>query len=145
MVQGSFFTRFDKGPNISWMSADGSGEPEGVLERDNWQSPTSVSSNGKVLVFEEWTKRGDMDIFTLPLDGKAKPEPFHVTQFNERHRSFHRMETGLPSPPIDPEETRSMRNAIRQKGASSRSQQTVADVRSGHPIAERSSIAKETR
>ena len=80
-----FFTRFDKGPNISWMSADGSGEPEQVLERDNWQLPTSVSSNGKVLVFEEWTKRGDMDIFTLRLDGKAKPEPFHVTQFNERH------------------------------------------------------------
>ena len=83
-----FFTLFDKAPNISWMSADGSGEPEQVLERDNWQLPTSVSSNGKVLVFAEWTKRGDMDIFTLRLDGKAKPEPFHVTQFNERHPVF---------------------------------------------------------
>ena len=50
--------------------------------------PASVSSNGKVLVFEEWTKRGDMDICTLRLDGKAKPEPFHVTQFNERHPVF---------------------------------------------------------
>ena len=83
-----FFTLFDKAPNISWMSADGSGEPEQVLERDNWQLPTSVSSNGKVLVFAEWTKRGDMDIFTLRLDGKATPEPFHVTQFNERHPVF---------------------------------------------------------
>ena len=71
-----------------WISADGSGKPERVLEREEWQQPASVSSNGKVLVFAEWTKRGDMDIFTLRLDGKAKPEPFHVTRFNERQPVF---------------------------------------------------------
>ncbi len=84
-----FFTAFQaEGVNIWWISSDGTGEPERVLERDYFQFPTSLSSNGKVLVFEDWGERGDRDIFTLRLDGKAKPEPFHVTQSNERHPVF---------------------------------------------------------
>ena len=74
--------------NIWWSSADGTGEAERVLEREHFQFSTSLSSNGKVLVFEDWGERGDMDIFTLRLDGNAKPEPFHVTQFNERDPVF---------------------------------------------------------
>ena len=77
--------------------------------------------------------------------GRQRPNPSMSPSSTNGTRAFHRMGTGLSSPPIDPEETRSMRNAIRQKGASSRSQPTVLNVRSGHPIAERSSIAKETR
>ena len=83
-----FFTVREKGANMGWISADGSGEPEGVLEREYFQFPTSLSSNGKVLVFEDWGERGDRDILTLRLDGNAKPEPFHVTQFDERDPVF---------------------------------------------------------
>ncbi len=45
-----FFTVWEKGPNMGWISADGSGEPEEVLEREHFQFPTSLSSDGKVLV-----------------------------------------------------------------------------------------------
>ncbi len=83
-----FFTVREKGPNMGWISADGSGEPEEVLEREHFQFPTSLSSDGKVLVFEDWGERGDRDILTLRLDGNAKPEPFHVTPFDERDPVF---------------------------------------------------------
>ncbi len=83
-----FFLPLEKDGNLSWISADGSGEPERVLEGEYFQLPTSFSPNGQVLAFEDWGKRGDRDIFTLRLDGNAKPEPFHVTEFDERHPVF---------------------------------------------------------
>ena len=79
-----YFERFEDDRNMWWISADGSGEPERVLEREYWQFPTALSSDEKVLVFVDWGDGGDMDIFTLRLNGDAKPAPFHVTRFNER-------------------------------------------------------------
>jgi Tol biopolymer transport system component len=66
------------------LSADGSGEPEKILDGANSQRPESWSPDGKVLVFSENDPETGFDIWSLDLEvGKA--EPVLDTTFDELH------------------------------------------------------------
>ena len=73
--------------NMWRIPADGSGGHERVLEKEYDQHPRSCAPDGTVLAFVE-SKEDDAGIFTMRLDGEAKVEPFHVTQFYENHPVF---------------------------------------------------------
>ena len=65
-------------------AADGSGEPEKILEGENGQRPESWSPDGKVLIFSENHPETGFDIWSLDVEG-GKPEPTIQTTFDEHH------------------------------------------------------------
>ncbi len=74
-----------------WIRADGSGEPQSLLEAKNPLWPQSVAPDGRRVAFVESTS----DIFTLPLDlgdpehpKPGKPEPLLATPAVEREAAF---------------------------------------------------------
>jgi Tol biopolymer transport system component len=78
-----FFTSRRAGPqDIFWKLADGSGDAE-QLTAGAYRVPTSVSSDGKTLVFREQSMGGDWDIGTVSVDGDGEPEVFLDTPFSE--------------------------------------------------------------
>ena len=70
-------------------SADGSGEPETLLDRDERQFPTSWIANGNVMtIYIDSADSTARDLYMLPLDGDLTPELFLATPFQERGASF---------------------------------------------------------
>ena len=65
-------------------AADGSGEPEKILEGENSQRPESWSLDGKVLIFSENDPSTGFDIWSLDVEG-GKPEALVKTTFDELH------------------------------------------------------------
>ncbi len=68
------------------MPSDGSGEAEQLTTTERGKTPDSWSPEG-VLAF----RTGPLlqaDIWVLPPEGEGKPQPFLVTEFNERHAMF---------------------------------------------------------
>ena len=68
--------------------ADGSGEPEPLLERDYGQYPMSISSDGRLLAVREANPDTGDDIHILSLDGDGSLAPFLTTTSSEYHPSF---------------------------------------------------------
>jgi eukaryotic-like serine/threonine-protein kinase len=56
---------------------------EEALLPGGFQLTEDVSPDGKTLVFTQRTPRGDFDIWTMPLDGSAKPAPLAETPYDE--------------------------------------------------------------
>ena len=88
-------------PNLFWQGADGSGDAERLTTSDQPQLPTSWSPDGKVLVFHQRGRRGD--IWLLTLDGERKAQPLLQTPFGEsggvlspdgRFLAYHSTESG---------------------------------------------------
>jgi Tol biopolymer transport system component len=71
--------------NIFWKPADGSGEAQPLLIRDNYQRPWSWSPDGQLLLFDERTPVG-LDIWVLPFEGD--PVPVLTTSFSETDPAF---------------------------------------------------------
>ena len=70
-------------------SADGSGEPETLLDRDERQFPTSWVAHGNVMtLYIDNAGTTARDLSILPMDGDLTPEPFLATPFQERGVSF---------------------------------------------------------
>ena len=71
-------------------SADGSGETETLLDRDERQFPMSWSPDGSALaLYQGGGGGGSRDLTILPLDGDDRtPVPFLSTPFQERGVSF---------------------------------------------------------
>jgi hypothetical protein len=76
------------GPGLYWIRADGAGQPQRLLEGQNWQ-PYSFSSDGKRLAF--YSDRPPFGIWTLVLDltdpehpHAGKPEPFYTSSSDVR-------------------------------------------------------------
>ena len=70
-------------------SADGSGEPETLLDRDERQFPTSWIADGNVMtIYIDNADSTARDLYMLPLDGDLTPELFLATPFQERGASF---------------------------------------------------------
>ena len=50
--------------------------------------PDSVSPDGKVLLYEQQTQKGSIDLLLLPLAGGGKPATYLATPFDEAHGQF---------------------------------------------------------
>jgi Tol biopolymer transport system component len=73
---------FGDGESLWWIRADGSGEPQRILEKAANPRPASFSPDGR-LVYSRFGIQGLPDLWTLPLDLRdpehpkpGKPEPF---------------------------------------------------------------------
>ena len=69
-------------------SADGSGEPETLLDRDERQFPTSWVADGNVMTLHTQYPDTARDLYVLAMDGDLTPELFLATPFQERGASF---------------------------------------------------------
>ena len=69
-------------------SADGSGEPETLLDRDERQFPTSWVAGGNVMTLQTEYPDTARDLYVLAMDGDLTPELFLATPFEERGASF---------------------------------------------------------
>ena len=59
-------------PNLFWQAADGSGAPEQLTTSTNAQLPSSISADGKRLVFFETGSAGTApDVAVMSLDGRS--------------------------------------------------------------------------
>jgi Tol biopolymer transport system component len=75
--------------NLYWRAADGSGPEEQLLEKESpgGNTPGSWSPDGKTLAFVGAGSTGQ-DIWTLPVEGERKPQPFLATRSNEKAPRF---------------------------------------------------------
>jgi serine/threonine-protein kinase len=69
-------------------ATDGSGTEEHLWDSPNLVLPTSVSSDGKFLAFNEAAPSTGWDIWVLSLQGKHTPQVFAQTPFDERFAHF---------------------------------------------------------
>ena len=79
---------FQFGGNLHEMAADGSGEPELLLDRENIQAPHSWSPDGRLLAFYDIHPETSRDIWVLPMDEDREPVPMAVSSSNERSPAF---------------------------------------------------------
>jgi serine/threonine-protein kinase len=77
------------GGGLYWTPADGSGEPEPLLQEDRTVSPHSWSPDGSVLALYEITPDSARDIWMLKrTDTGFEAESFLATIYNERSPAF---------------------------------------------------------
>jgi eukaryotic-like serine/threonine-protein kinase len=74
----------DTSINLWWQPADGSGAPERLLTSPNIQIPTSITPDGRDLIFHEVKPETSADVLRMPLAGPHKPEPLIQTTSFER-------------------------------------------------------------
>ena len=74
-----------EGPFNLWvLSLDGTGKPERLTTSASDQTATSISSDGRLLAFQEFNSgTTGYDLMVVPLDGERKPREFLKTRFNE--------------------------------------------------------------
>ncbi len=72
-------------PNIYWMAADGTGEPERLTWSEFHQCPCSWSPNGRYLLYADFSKETSSDILFLDMDGDRQPQRFRATNAYESH------------------------------------------------------------
>jgi serine/threonine protein kinase len=90
-----YWTSSPNNSTISVIRADGAGEPQQLLESKNYVVPSSVSPDGRRLLYFEVHPETRQDLWTLPLDVSdsdhfkpGKPEPFLRTPLLEFEPSF---------------------------------------------------------
>ena len=83
---------FREPSGMFWTRSDGSSSPQPLTQ--GTQIPTSFTSDGKRLAFDEYGPTTGNDVWTVPVQADAgglrlgKPEPFLQTRFSERSSSF---------------------------------------------------------
>ncbi len=65
------------------VAADGSEQPVQLTENDADEQPSSVSPDGKLLVYSQITEANDWDVMIMPLDGEGETRVFLSTPFIE--------------------------------------------------------------
>jgi hypothetical protein len=80
---------------MSWIRADGSGQPQPLTQSKNVQIPSSFSPDGKWLAYSELdTASRGVQIWILPVEDNGgqlrpgTPELFRPTQFNDAYAVF---------------------------------------------------------
>jgi eukaryotic-like serine/threonine-protein kinase len=68
--------------------ADGAKDEEVLLKSNEDKYPTSWSRDGRFLLYTTVNPKTKADIWLLPLEGRQKPLPFLITEFNERQARF---------------------------------------------------------
>jgi serine/threonine-protein kinase len=78
------------GPFNLWvLSLDGTGKPERLTTSTSDQVPTSISSDGRLLAFQEFNRgTTGYDLMVVPLDNERKPREWLKTRFNEQGARF---------------------------------------------------------
>jgi Tol biopolymer transport system component len=66
----------------------GTGVEEELLPAGSFQFVQDVSPDGRTVVFEERTGRGDIDVLALPLSGERTPSTVLQSPFNEGQARF---------------------------------------------------------
>ena len=69
-------------------ASNGTGEDEILLRSDQDKTPTSISHDGRFLLFSSADPKTAQDIWVLPLEGDRKPIPFLSTAFDESLGAF---------------------------------------------------------
>ena len=73
-----------EGGGLFWKRADGTGSVEHLTtEDDNFQGPSTISPDGRLVVFVETHPANRFDIKTVTLDGERVVEPLLATPFDE--------------------------------------------------------------
>jgi len=66
---------------LAWISADGTGQPESLLEARRYLFPTSFTPDGAELIYNE-AFTGPFNVYTLTIDGERTEKPLLATQYN---------------------------------------------------------------
>lgn len=74
--------------NIYRKLADGSADPEQVLKAPNIEKPSDISRDNRFLLFEDFSPSTNRDLFFLPLQPGAKPQPYRATPAEEADARF---------------------------------------------------------
>jgi Tol biopolymer transport system component len=83
------FAGIRTGPfNIFWKPADGTGNEDLLLDSMDSDLPTSVSPDGRWLLFTRQAMQTGNDLWLLPLQGDRTPRAFVVTPFAEAVARF---------------------------------------------------------
>jgi Tol biopolymer transport system component len=69
-------------------SAVAGAQEELLLASGDDKAPTSWSSDGRYILFEDYTSDRGIDVMLLSLDGAPKAEPFVQTPFDEQRATF---------------------------------------------------------
>ncbi len=69
-------------------ASNGSGSEELLLESNFDKLPTSVSPDGRLLLYDAIGPKTRMDVWVLPLEGGQKPFPFLQNEFSEYGGQF---------------------------------------------------------
>jgi len=77
-----------KPPGLYWARADGTAEPEALLESAGGAQTGSVSPDGTLLAYVDRTPETSLDIWLLPLAGGSKPRAWLRTSAGENHPEF---------------------------------------------------------
>jgi hypothetical protein len=70
--------------NLWWQAADGSGTPERLLTSTNIQVPTSMTPDGREVIFHEVMPETSADVFKVALTGPRKPEVLVSSKSTDR-------------------------------------------------------------
>ena len=70
-------------PNLHWIAADGSGEPQRLVQSSQIQRAGAWSPDGRALVYSEQHPESNLDIWMLRLDGDRKPQVLLQTRASE--------------------------------------------------------------
>jgi Tol biopolymer transport system component/predicted Ser/Thr protein kinase len=73
---------------IQQKQSNGVGEEQAVIKTDNPPVPLDISRDGKFLLYSLTGNAATLDLWTLPLAGDRKPEPFLVTNRMENQARF---------------------------------------------------------
>jgi serine/threonine-protein kinase len=69
--------------NLYWIAADGSGEPQRLVQSSQIQRAGAWSPDGRTLVYSEQHPESNLDIWMLRLDGDRKPQVLLQTRASE--------------------------------------------------------------
>ncbi len=125
--------------NLYWRSADGSGEEERLTSKpDVVQTPTSVSADGRWLLFNEGgpNQPGGAGVWVMRLDGDRAPRPFFPEPAGETDGQFSPDGRWIAVPGAGVVPPGDLRGAVSRAGrAGTRSPPTAAPSRSGRATA----------
>jgi serine/threonine-protein kinase len=138
------FRSWKAGTMTMWrMPAERSGPEERLTAVGAWQSPVSISSDGRYLAFNQGMM--PTGIFVLSLDGSAKPQPLSSRISAMRPPNSRPTANGSSIAPTSPESLKSLFSAGLDRGPESRSHRKVGPTRFGRGKETRSSTETETR
>ena len=84
----AFYSYQEGTRDVFWKSADGTGEAESLLTREQRQWPSGWSPDGDWLALSELDPETGWDIWMLPVQGDRSPSSFLITDANERFSRF---------------------------------------------------------
>ena len=71
-------------PDLYEVAVNSPGRDRLLLQRPGVQHPEDASPDGRFLIFTEWSRRTNGDLFLLPLSAGGQPRPLEQGAFDER-------------------------------------------------------------